>query len=290
MEEKSIYAKGCLIILTTRFWGASKKLTPEQLGDLPAEIVNASRSLLPDDSKVQAVRGILAEAKRFVATNTMYFPIPNVNFINKNRISYVDEALKSRKEWALEALDDLVRVLEHEKHKYSIKYPDLYQESNYPTVAQLRDNMVFKWSFRVIAPPGKDLAILSPEMYEEQVQAFKNDMKEFEDNLISVVAKEFYDRIDKLREQCIGSADVSSATVKSIHTVLDKFHNVYDGCLSHQSLKKMVDDIKMYMDGTDANMLKAGGDLRKMVGEKMKEVTSLIKNSKDKRLTRKLDI
>jgi len=290
MEEKSIYEKGCLIILTTRFWGATTKLTPEQLGDLPAEIINASRSLLPDDSKVKAVRGILAEARRFVSSNTIHFPIPNVDFINKNRIAYVDSALKSRKEWALEALDDLIRVLETEKRKYKSKYPDLYKESNYPTESQLRDNLVFDWSFRIISPPGKDLAILSPEMYEAQVQSFKREMKEFEDNLISVVAKEFYDRIDKLREQCIGAGDVSSATVKSIHNVLDKFQNVYDGCLTHNSLKKMVDDIKMYMDGTDASMLKAGDDLRRMVGEKMKDVTSLIKNSKDKRLTRKLDI
>lgn len=290
MSEKNIYQKGCLVTLTTRFWGATKKLDPGQMGELPTEIVRATRDLLLDNSKVVAVRGILNEARRFVKSNTMYFPIPGVDFINKNRISYVNDALNSRKEWALEAVDDLIRVYEFEKSKYKNKYPELYEDKNYPTSAQLEANFEFGWQFLTISPPGKDLGVLTPEMYDAEIAKFKKGIKEFEDSLISIVAKEFYDRIDKLRDQCIGTGDVSAATVKSVNNILDKFSNVYDGCVNHEGLVSMVEDIRLYMNGTETSMLKADGDFRKLVGDKMKEVTSLMVNSKDKRLTRRLDI
>ena len=290
MDEKNIYEKGCLIIFNSRFWGATKRLDPEQLGDLPVEIIRASRDLLVDTNKLEAVRGIIGEAKRFIKSNTIPFPIPNVDFINKNRITLVDNGLKSRKEWAKEAVEDLVNVLGQAKARYQEKFPDLYSESNYPTAGQLMDNFVFKWSFRVINPPGKDLGILSPEVYEAEVKSFKNDMKEFEDGLISMVTKELYERIDKLRDQCIGTGSISASTVKSVHNMLERFDSVFDGCISNESLKKMIGDVHLYMNGTDARMLSADQDFATMVGKKMKDVVSLIVNSKDPRLTRRLDI
>ena len=289
-DNNDLYSKGCLIIFSSRFWGATAKLDPEQLGDLPVEIIRASRDLLVDTNKLEAVRGIIGEAKRFIKSNTIPFPIPNVDFINKNRITLVDNGLKSRKEWAKEAVEDLVDVLGQAKARYQEKFPDLYSESNYPTAGQLMDNFVFKWSFRVINPPGKDLGILSPEVYEAEIKSFKNDMKEFSDTLISVVAKELYERIDKLRDQCIGTGSISSSTVKSVHTILEKFSNVYDGCIEHEDLKKMIKDVKLYMSGTESRMLSADQDFATMVGKKMKEVVGLIVNSKDPRLTRRLDI
>ena len=133
------------------------------------------------------------------------------------------------------------------------------------------------------------MAILSPEMYEQEVASFKKDMKEFEDSLISIVAKEFYERIDKLKEQCLGGTDISAATVKSVHGVLEKFNRIWDGCVQNDELTKMIQDVKMYMQGTETQMLKADDEFRRMVGKKMSEVTSLIRSSKDERLTRKLD-
>jgi len=59
--ENNLYKKGCLITITTRFWGATKRLSEEQLGDLPSEIVSATRDLLINTDKLASVRGILGE-------------------------------------------------------------------------------------------------------------------------------------------------------------------------------------------------------------------------------------
>jgi len=289
MNEDNIYEKGCMIFFKTRFWGATKALSESQLGDLPSEIVNASRDLLIETNKLEAVRGILGEARTFIKSNTMPFPIPGVDFISKNRISIVDSGLKIRKEWAVEAVEDLTSVLEVAKRRYKEKFPELYSESNYPTALQLKDNLIFEWNFRIISPPGKDLAILSPEVYDAEVSSFKRQIKDFEESLISIVAAEFYNRIDKLRDQCIGTGDISQATIKSTKRVIEKFNNIYDGFISHDQLNGMIKDVSIYLDGTEASMIKADDDFRAMVGTKMKEVTDLIKNSKDERLTRRID-
>lgn len=295
MNENEIYSNGCVIILHTRFWGATKTLSKDQLGDLPEEIITASRKLLVDSgtangaTKLEAVRGHLSEAKRFVKTNCMFFPIPHVDFINKNRIEHVDYGLRVRREQTLEALEELIDSLSRAKSAYKSKFPKLYSEANYPTADQLRENFIFKWMFRIISPPSEDSGILSPEIYKAEIVSFKKEMKDFQDSIISTVAKEFYDRIDKLREQCLGN-DVSATTIKSINTVLDKFSSVYDGCINQNELRKMIEDVKSYMEGTEAIMLKQDDDFRFMVGDKMKEITGLIINSKDARLTRKIDV
>lgn len=295
MSEENIYQRGCLVFLTTRFWGATSKLDSDQIGSLPDDLVNASIKLLRDDSKLTAVRSILAEAKRFVDSNTMYFPIPGAKFINKNRISFVNDGLLSRKEWALEAVEDLIgslaaAELDFKRYVEEKDRPDLYDPGNYPTGDQLRKAFKFGWGFRTLAPPSKEMGILSPEVYEQEMRTFKAEMKEFQDSLVSAVAKEFYERIDKLREQCIGTGEINAGTVKSVSRVLQKFDEVWEGCVAHDALKLMIQDVKDYMEGTDASMLKSDPEFRQMVGNKMKEVTTLITLSEDERLTRSLDL
>jgi hypothetical protein len=288
-SESEAYTKGCLIILQTRFWGATKKIDDDDLGDLPPAIVKASKDLLINTGKLEAVRGILGEAKRFIAKYAMDFPLPAVKFIGKNKIELVDAGLRSRKEYAEEAVEDLINSLEYEKAAYKAKYPEMYEESNYPTPAQLRENFKFTWKFRTIAPPGKELGVLSPEIYQQEVLRFRSEMKEFQDSLISLVASEFYTRIDKLKEQCL-TGEISGSTLKSIHTVLEKFDDVWSGVISNDTITKMVDEVRLYLDGTDTGMLKADDEFREMVQESLQEVTNLIVNSDDPRIKRKIDI
>jgi len=288
-EDGNPYNTGCLILLKTRFWGASKTVTPEQLGDLPPDIVHAARTLLIDTNKLEVVRGIIGEAKRRVKENTIDFPIPGLDFINKDRIEHVDDFLKASKERAMDAIEDLNGELEGLKAHYKDKHPEFYNEADYPTEAQLLDNFVFEWSFRQLNPPDKGLGILSPALYKKEVEAFRMEMKEFQDSLVSIVAKEFYDRIDKLREQCLGN-NINTATVKSIHNIIDRFDNIWSGHLMHDDLRSMITQVKEYVADTDGDMLRSGESLRMMVGNKMKDVAGQITRSRDKRLLRKIDM
>ena len=284
-----IFNEGCHLIFQTRFWGASKALTPEQLGDLPLEIVTATRSLLKNRKEIDSINHVRAEAKAFIKRITLEYPVPMVDFIRKSDIEYADEKLRYFKTLTYESLEDLVNALERRKVEYSQEFPEFYDAANYPTSAQLRANLIFKWSFRVIAPPSDEYGILSPAMYKAEVTKFQNEIKSAQDGWVSLMASEFFTRLNKIQEQCLGG-DVSAATIKSTHRLLEKFNDVYKDFISHKELTKMIDDVKLYLEGTDAGMLKADDTFREMVGNKMKDITNTIQNSRDKRLTRKLVI
>lgn len=290
MEEISneLFKKGCLIVINSRFWGASKKLEKDQIGNLPPEIVKATFDLLADRSRLDHIKSIMSEAKRFVSIYSMDFPIRSVKFVRKNNTVMIDNYLKTAKGRVLDGLENLLDEIDYLKDDFHEKFPQYYKESNYPTREQLRANLVFDWQFILIGLPDKGSGILSPEIYEQELAKTKRNFKDFNDSLISTVAKEFYERIDKLREQCI-TGSINTATVKSIHNVLDKFSNVWDGCFIQEDLQKMISGIKEYMDGTDGDMLRASDDLRKMVGDKMSEIVSEIKLSDDERILREID-
>ena len=57
-ENGNIFARGCLVLTRFRFWGASKRLSKEQMGDLPDKIVTATRSLLRNRSYLETVNEI----------------------------------------------------------------------------------------------------------------------------------------------------------------------------------------------------------------------------------------
>lgn len=288
-EESNIFSKGCNVIFKSRFWGASKKLQPEHLGDLPEKIIHATRDLLTDRTALDAVNWVRADAKRFIKGNSVYSPITNVDFIPKGRIRLVDDGLKYRKEKATRNVEVLIDQLSELESRYASEYPDLYSAGDYPTPAQLRSNFTFYWVFRAFVMPDKELQLLDPDMYEAEVKKMRTEVKEVSDGLVSIVAEQFYSRIDKLKEQCL-FGNVSQQTVKSVHDVLEKFDNLWDGFVSHDTLRKSIQDIKDYMDGTNTGMLKADDDFRKIVGNKMSEICSTIKNSEDPRLTRKLNL
>lgn len=288
-DNGDIFSQGCLIISTFRFWGASKRLAPEQLGDLPKKIVDATRALLRDRSKLAAVNSIKDDAKRFIKSYCLYYPIQGIDFIPKDNIETVDKGLKYRRTLAEEAVEDLIDHLEALKADYRIEYPEYYNEANYPTPEQLMDNFLFSWSFRVFGPPEEGLSILTPEMYNSEVQKFQDEMQEMKDGLVSMVSSEFVTRIDKLREQCL-TGNINTGTVESIDKTLLKFDNVWKSFITHDELQKAVSDIREYMKGTKADMLKVDDEFREAVGAKMNDIVSSIKNSPDERLTRKLSL
>jgi len=288
MEENEVYKRGALVILTTRFWGASKKLTADQLGDLPKEIVAATRKLFVNTGRIEHVRSILGEAKRVIDTNAIDFPVPVFKFIRKERISPVDDDLNDIHRRASAGVTAICEEFEDLKSDYRRKFPEYYNPADYPTREQLQNNFKFEWRFITLNPPDSS-SIVDPIIYDREVRKVHDTMEEFQNNLISLVSSQFYSRIDKLRAQCV-SGEINSGTVNSVHRVLDRFDKIWNGCFKHDKLEGLIADVKAYMSNTDGDMLRASDDLRGVFSEKLSEITSTIKLSADERIVRRLDL
>jgi len=296
MEKFDLFERGVLITLDTRCWGASAKvddltmkgLLKEDKAMLADEIV-AVQSLVPDKSKLAYIWHVRDEARRFAQTNSMPSTIRGHMFIPKDMIEYVDHGLADRERRFWMGVDEFLLEYEGLRLKKQIESPDLYDQSKYPDANRMRQRFKFRWTFRMFDVPSSETGLLSPEMYKAEVKKFKQDMVDARDSIISIISKEFLERIDSLRKQCSGDK-ISTATVDGLNNFLEKFDNVWGGFFAHKQLKSMIKDVKAYMAGTEADMLRYDESFRSMVGKKMAEVGKDFKAAGGARIGRKLDI
>lgn len=289
-DDVNVFSQGVLVHLQVSCWGASAKLEKEHLGEeVPKEIVRAVYDLLDDKTFLEDLHSIRSEAKRFLYRNSLPFPVDGLVFIPKPSIERIDEGLKTRRGHFEEAVEDFLRTYESKRSAFAEKYPKIYQPQKYPSVSQMAYRFRFNWSFRHFTVPDAEMSLLPPELYKEEERKFKAEMRQMKDTAISVIGQEFIKKIDILKEQCFDD-NINTATVNAFHTFLDKFDNLWKGFVGHAALKRMIEEAKEYMDGTEADMLRADDSFRQLVGNKMKDITEQFQKIPDARLKRKLDL
>jgi hypothetical protein len=102
------------------------------------------------------------------------------------------------------------------------------------------------------------------------------------ENTVGVICKEIKSRIDQLSDQC-ESGKVNQATLNGFEGIMDKFKNVWTGFVEEKDILKIMEDLELYLDGTDASMLRYDDEFRGMVGFKANEIAKTLENKGYKR-------
>lgn len=272
MNNVNIFSQGVLVLMQVSCPQFTSKFPPEQLGDdIPKNIVRAVYDLLDDKASIDALNSLRSRAKRYLYQNSLPFPYDGFVFIPKIRIEEVDEGLKQlQKEWE-EVVEDFIPKLPKLEAEFAKKYPELYNQDKYPSKYVLKRKFKFRWSYRTFEAPDSKLKLLTPEIYKEEMKRFKEDVQEMKDLTVSLVGNAMMTKIDSLRKQCSNDS-VRKGTVDSVHTFLEKFDEIWDGYVGHDELRKMIKEVKDYMDGTNAQMLQVDDKFRGMVESKMDDV------------------
>jgi hypothetical protein len=288
-----VWREGVLVHTEFRAWGATAKLDDEQLPDeLPPEIVRAVRDLLTPEGMalLKDFNRVRNEAKGWLYRNSLPFPVQGMVFVRKSRLEQTDERLQAFQAQALEIAEEFIKQVKVLEEQYAQEYPKFYDPAKYPSEAQLRSRFVFRWSFRSFEPPDSKFAVLSPDMYKREVDKFNSDIRWMRDATSKMFAKAVIDRLGELKKQC-EDGTVYSQTVDSVNALIDKFDNLFTGYVSKDSLVKLMDDVKLYMQGTDAEMLRADDDFRAVVGRKMDSVVdTFVKESGTIELSRGFEL
>jgi hypothetical protein len=286
-----VFSNGVLIHLNVRCWGALSKLDDKHLGELPKNIVRAVYDLLKDKTYLTIVHNIRSEAVGFVGNNSLPFPIAGLHFIPKKLISHVNTRLQRYQNRFWVAIEEFLDNYSSLIADYAKEYPKLYEPQKYPSVVVLRTRFCFEWTFRHFNVPDVSIGVLPPEVYGEELRKFQSEMREMRDMAVSVVGKQFIEKIESLKDQCLDSSgNINTATVNAVHNFLDRFDRLWDGFVAHPQLKRMIGECKEYMAGTDADMLRADETFRGLIGKKMGEITDHLDSLADARLYRRLDI
>lgn len=288
---RDVFAEGCLISLEILgIWGASTKLGESFISSrLPSKLIRANYDILEDKSRIDRLNFLREEAKSFVANCSKPFPLSNCHFIDKHVISIVDEGLEFRKAKFFEVLDlFLNEEYDNEKRKFQEKYPEHYQSEKYPSKRRMRDSITFEWCYRVFQPPGKNSGILTSEMYKKEYKKFQVDVERMNQMMLTEVKEQLISKVETLRDQCLGGTPHAS-TIKSVNTFLERFEKYWNTSVGTVGIKELVTDVKKYLDGTDADMLRSDDEFRGMVGKAMKDVANDFEQIVGDRLERSLD-
>lgn len=282
----NIFSKGVLVSLRTRLWGATGMLEKDQFSlvdeNLSKSSVHASMDLLKDKTLITAMRQTRSASQRFIKINSLPFPEVGMNFVPKDRIQYIADRLEKYRKEYLSYGDDLIKKLKELEADFAEKHPKLYNPAKYPSEESLKYTIRFEYVFRVFSAPDEALGVISPEMYKREVAKFKIDIDKMKENTVTLICKEIKRRIDQLSDQC-DSGKISQATLNSIETIMDRFKNVWSGFVEEKEVLKIMEDLELYLDGTDAKMIRYDDNFRDMVGFKAKEIAKTLENKGFKR-------
>jgi len=281
------------VSLRSRLWGATGRLESSmyELNDdtIRKEDIYASMSLLKDTRLIDAMRQVRNQARNYIKSHSIYFPDASFDFIPKDKIEEVAEALDRFQQRFFEYGDDLIATLEDLKREFAEKHPALYNPSKYPSATALRRTFVFEYVFRVFSAPDKELGVISPSLYKKEMEKWKKDIESMKAETAKLVCKEIADRIEALKEGC-ETGKISQATINSFNGVLEKFDTLWVGFVEEKDVKAMINDVKLYLDGTDADMLRYDNNFRSMVANKAAKIAGQLEEKGFKVSDRSLDI
>lgn len=281
--------EGMLCQLKIGRWGASKKLQPEQLGDLPSEIVRGMQSLVEDRTLLKEQMTIRNSARGELIRNSMPFPVDNVFWVPKKKIEYLDNKLQEYETQYGQGTNKLIRNLSELKKTFAKKFPDFYDESNYPTEDELRRKYYFHWRFFQLNLPDKKAGILTPSMYKREKEKFEAMAKEMNEMALNIIGNALLKKIERLQTQCEGDK-INAGTVSSLERFMGKWEDLWKDNVDDQKLQSIMKSLRIQMAKTSADRLKSNEDFRNKASKKLESITKQIKKIPNFKLKRKLDV
>lgn len=293
IDASNFYAKGVLVILEVRKWGATAKLTDEMSRQILGEdedVIRATQDLLKKEDRdlLEAMQTLKGEAFRYLFKISVASPIPNFHFVLKEDIVTIDEYLRKIQEQYMGLAKEFCSKRDDFEKRFAAAKPKLYRPDKYPTKAAMLSRFIFQWTFKQVSPPSKDMGILSPELYKREEQNFKREIAEMKSAVTKTFKISILERLQALEKSCT-NGKTSQATINSVNNLLEKYEKLFSGFIADVDLRKAASELNEYIEGTDAAMLRADEDFRSMIGEKAKEIAKTVQNIREPAPDRFLD-
>ena len=273
-----LFSKGCLVQLETSCWAARRKVPSKTLlngnhQDVDATMVNASKRLVDGDSlaKVESLR---SEARAWLYTQSLPFPIDGVVFVPVDSIERVDARLaefSDKYEQAVEAFCADYPVLREAARS---RLGSLYSEADYPAV--VRQRFAFAWRFLNLAPA--DAKVLTPALVQSEQEKFRRLVAAAADAAVAELRARFAACVDHLVDRLSGDDGkpkvFRDSLVGNMRDFLDGFAalNVCDDA----ELAALVERARGAVDGVAPGDLRQDESLRAHVAEQFANVQAAL--------------
>lgn len=292
VNQINVFSKGVLVHIDIRIPGMYSRLPDEHLTGIPEQmkkLIRATYDKLEDKSLIEAMNSLRGRAKSYIHSMSIPFPVYGLAFIKKEDIEECHIRLSSIEQQIKECFEDFCTAYPDLEKAFAEDHPELYDPAKYPTVAYLESHFRAKHTFRQFTVPDQEMSMLSPALYKEEMLKFKEEMQEVRDMTLDACKTEMLKKIDSLKNQCIDDT-INTGTVNAVNDFLKKFDTLYSDFIDDGKVKAMINEVKEYMSDTEADDLRASEDFRKLVGDKMSEVSEGLQAIPDKKAKRRIEL
>ncbi len=288
MNEDRI-KEGVLCQLKIGRWSAITTLPKNTLGKtVPKEIIRITQDLVPDRTVLTRIGTIRREAKVFLQSLAMPFPIRGVYWVYKDEIEMVNDFFKRKELDYKKRVNTLCEQLPNMKKEFKTCYPDFYNEKYYPSNKELRRKFYFVWNFFSFNIPDKASGILLPEIYKKEKEKFYKMMQEMEEITINIIANSLIARVKSLSVQC-KNKKIKSSSILGINRILKRWEDNWKDNIDEKQIKKIMKQVKADMKKISPEKLNGDVHFQSTIKTKMDKIVQQIKLIPNVKLKRKID-
>lgn len=271
---ENLFEKGCLVQLSASVWGATRKIQPRQITDLPVsgEWLRASKKLV-DPEALKPINKIINKARSYLTATSLPFPIKGMEFVPKEMISRVDERLNGFKSEFNHSVETFMGSYDRLREVAMVHLGELFNETEYPL--DVRKKFAFIWRFIILDVPNGNTSLLAPEVYEREKEKFVQTMEQARELAVQSLREEFAGMVERITDRFSHgpNGDVKifkNGTVNHFYEYFETFkeRNIF----KDHELSELVERAKVILGGKSAEEIRGNDRFKKRIREGMEDV------------------
>jgi len=271
---ENLFEKGCLVQLSASVWGATRKIQPRQITDLPVsgEWLRASKKLV-DPEALKPINKIINKARSYLTATSLPFPIKGMEFVPKEMIGRVDERLNGFKSEFNHSVETFMGSYDRLREVAMVHLGELFNETEYPL--DVRKKFAFIWRFIILDVPNGNTSLLAPEVYEREKEKFVQTMEQARELAVQSLREEFAGMVERITDRFSHgpNGDVKifkNGTVNHFYEYFETFkeRNIF----KDHELSELVERAKGILGGKSAEEIRGNDRFKKRIREGMEDV------------------
>jgi hypothetical protein len=280
ITEKNLFESGVLVGIHSGSYEGRRKLDPEQLKDLPQEIVRGVHDLFEAEFKnlIQDIKRFDTETRSMVKRKSIPFPFGGVYwgvyFVKSTQLDAVielmDERILARGELISRAVDNYDAAID----AFASAYPVFYEKAKgkYLSKREFAERFYFNYQLIKITAPDKN-SMLTAEQYKREREKFRQTIEEMKKEVVSTIYEALLEMTSRLKDQCTDGKP-NQRTFNSLNRFLEQIDEVYSDFIDRDDIKDVIAKIRAEVLGVNAETLRNSEDLKKDLADKIKGIVN----------------
>lgn len=273
-DASGVMERAMFLVLNFSSFGTTRKVHSSEFEiDADKEYIRASKILL-SGKETEAIRSFDGHTKKWVESQCLPFDMRSVHVLPYLLAEDVDTYLEQRHGRREELVTVLLDAYPTLKRKDKERLGGVFNDKDYPTVAQVREQYQMRWKYTHFSTPN-NLKTLNRGMFEREreknVQMWAEAGAAADKFLQTCMTSLVNHMIDSLKGKKDGKKKkFHASTITNINDFLSTFNprNVNN----NEELKDLSDRLKAAMDGIDIKDLKTNQSTQEYVLAKFSQV------------------